>query len=200
VLLLLLVLPRLIYPILAVDILSWGLFALAFDLVFGYAGLLSFGHAMFWGTSASVPANVLLRTGLPVPVALLIGTVAALVRALRTGAAGHPRQPYARAERRLPPARADAGGVRDLRRSFGAGGRAAGGGTRSRLARRGALDHLGHRGDDDAARGDRDVARSPRRRRARAALAGRARFQHGSHGSRDRRSVRDHGALLPPGR
>ena len=83
--LLLIVLPRLIYPILAVDILSWGLFALAFDMVFGYAGLLSFGHAMFWGTSAYITANVLLHTGLPVPVALLLGTVAALVLALPTG-------------------------------------------------------------------------------------------------------------------
>ena len=85
VLALLLLLPRLIYPILAVDILSWGLFALAFDLVFGYVGLLSFGHAMFWGTSGYVTANVLLRTGLPVPVAILAGTVAALVLALPTG-------------------------------------------------------------------------------------------------------------------
>src|SRR5919202_6071455 len=85
VLLVLLVLPRIIYPILAVDILSWGLFALAFDLVFGYAGLLSFGHAMFWGTSGYVTANVLLRTGLPVPVAILAGTLAALVLALPTG-------------------------------------------------------------------------------------------------------------------
>jgi len=85
VLLVLLILPRMIYPILAVDILSWGLFALAFDLVFGYVGLLSFGHAMFWGTSGYVTANVLLRTGLPVPVAILAGTVAALVLALPTG-------------------------------------------------------------------------------------------------------------------
>ena len=85
VLLLLLVLPRLIYPILAVDILCWGLIALAFDLVFGYAGLLSFGHAMFWGTSAYVTANLLFRTGLPVPVAILLGTIAALVLSLPTG-------------------------------------------------------------------------------------------------------------------
>ena len=85
VVLVLLVLPRMIYPILAVDILAWGLFALAFDLVFGYVGLLSFGHAMFWGTSGYVTANVLLRTGLPVPVAILAGTVAALVLALPTG-------------------------------------------------------------------------------------------------------------------
>jgi branched-chain amino acid transport system permease protein len=85
VLLVLLILPRIIYPILAVDILSWGLFALAFDLVFGYAGLLSFGHAMFWGTSGYVTANVLLHTGLPVPVAILAGTLAALLLALPTG-------------------------------------------------------------------------------------------------------------------
>ncbi len=85
VLLVLLILPRTIYPILAVDILSWGLFALAFDLVFGYAGLLSFGHAMFWGTSGYVTANVLLNTGLPVPVAILAGTLAALLLALPTG-------------------------------------------------------------------------------------------------------------------
>jgi branched-chain amino acid transport system permease protein len=85
VLLLLIALPRLIYPILAVDILCWGLFALAFDLVFGYAGLLSFGHAMFWGISAYVTANLLLRTGLPVPVALLLGTVAALLLSVPTG-------------------------------------------------------------------------------------------------------------------
>jgi branched-chain amino acid transport system permease protein len=85
VLLVLLILPRLIYPILAVDILAWGLFALAFDLVFGYAGLLSFGHAMFWGTSGYVTANVLLHTGLPVPAAILAGTLAALLLALPTG-------------------------------------------------------------------------------------------------------------------
>ena len=85
VLALLLLLPRLIYPILAVDILCWGLFALAFDLVFGYVGLLSFGHAMFWGSSGYVTANVLLHTGLPVPVAILAGTLAALLLALPTG-------------------------------------------------------------------------------------------------------------------
>jgi branched-chain amino acid transport system permease protein len=85
VLLVLLVLPRLIYPVLAVDILCWGLFALAFDLVFGYAGLLSFGHAMFWGTSAYVTGNLLLRTGMPVPLGVLGGAVAAVVLALPTG-------------------------------------------------------------------------------------------------------------------
>src|SRR2546423_14116094 len=40
---------------------------------------------MFWGTSGYVTANVLLRTGLPVPIAILAGTAAALVLALPTG-------------------------------------------------------------------------------------------------------------------
>jgi branched-chain amino acid transport system permease protein len=80
-----LLLPRLIYPTLAVEILCGGLFALAFDLVFGYVGLLSFGHAAFWGTGSYLVANLLVRTAMPVPVAILIGAVAALIVALPIG-------------------------------------------------------------------------------------------------------------------
>ncbi|WP_291423403.1 branched-chain amino acid ABC transporter permease [Deinococcus sp.] len=74
--LLLLILPRLIYPVLALDVLAWGLFAVAFDLLFGFAGLLSFGHAAFWGTSAYV-TGYLLGHGQSVPVAMLAGTLSA---------------------------------------------------------------------------------------------------------------------------
>ena len=77
--------PHLVYPVLAVDILCWGLFALAFDLVFGYAGLLSFGHAAFWGTSSYVCANLLLHASLPVPLAIVLGAVAALLLSLPMG-------------------------------------------------------------------------------------------------------------------
>ncbi|MEF2279324.1 branched-chain amino acid ABC transporter permease [Deinococcus sp. YIM 134068] len=77
----LLILPRLIYPVLALDILAWGLFAVAFDLLFGFSGLLSFGHAAFWGTSAYVTA-FLLAQGQSVPVAMLGGTGAALLIAV----------------------------------------------------------------------------------------------------------------------
>ena len=80
-----LVLPLAIYPVLAVEILAWGLFALAFDLVFGYVGLLSFGHAAFWGASSYVAANLLVKTGLPVPVAIIAGGVSALVLAVPMG-------------------------------------------------------------------------------------------------------------------
>ncbi|ACO45310.1 branched-chain amino acid ABC transporter permease [Deinococcus deserti] len=78
---LLLVLPKLIYPVLALDILAWGLFAVAFDLLFGFSGLLSFGHAAFWGSSAYATAY-LLSNGQSVPVAMLGGTLVALTLAL----------------------------------------------------------------------------------------------------------------------
>jgi branched-chain amino acid transport system permease protein len=80
-----LVLPRLMYPTLAVEILCGGLFALAFDLVFGYVGLLSFGHAAFWGTASYVAANFLVRTSVPVPVAILAGAVASLLVSIPIG-------------------------------------------------------------------------------------------------------------------
>lgn len=79
--LLLLVLPKLIYPVLALDILAWGLFAVAFDLLFGFSGLLSFGHAAFWGSSAYITA-ALLGHGQSVPVAILGGVLTALLLAL----------------------------------------------------------------------------------------------------------------------
>ena len=47
-----LALPWMIYPPVALDIACWALFAVAVDLLLGYTGLMSFGHAAFWGTSA----------------------------------------------------------------------------------------------------------------------------------------------------
>lgn len=79
--LLLLVLPKLVYPVLALDILAWGLFAVAFDLLFGFSGLLSFGHAAFWGSSAYVTAY-LLGHGQSVPIAMLGGLLSALALAV----------------------------------------------------------------------------------------------------------------------
>ncbi len=77
-------LPWLIYPPIALDILAFGLFATAFDIIFGYLGLLSFGHAAFWGTSAYVCANMLQR-GHSALVAILCGMLAALVLSLPIG-------------------------------------------------------------------------------------------------------------------
>ena len=77
-------LPWVIYPPIALDILAFGLFATAFDIVFGYLGLTSFGHAAFWGVSAYVTANLLQR-GYSVPVAILAGTLGALLLSLPMG-------------------------------------------------------------------------------------------------------------------
>ena len=48
-----LALPWFVYPPVAMDIAAWALFAISVDLLLGYTGLLSFGHAAVWGTSAS---------------------------------------------------------------------------------------------------------------------------------------------------
>ena len=72
-----LLLPLGIYPVLALDILVWGLFATAFDILLGYTGLLSFGHAAFFGCGAYASAILAARLGIPYPLNALSGAVAA---------------------------------------------------------------------------------------------------------------------------
>jgi len=78
-------LPLFIYPPVAMDVAAWGLFAISVDLLLGYTGLLSFGHAAFWGSSAYVTGLVAIRSGLPFPVAVLCGTLFAMVIAVPIG-------------------------------------------------------------------------------------------------------------------
>lgn len=80
-----LALPWYIYPPVAMDIAAWALFAISVDLLLGYTGLLSFGHAAFWGTSAYTTGLIATHVGLPFPVAVLGGAVAAMVLAVPTG-------------------------------------------------------------------------------------------------------------------
>lgn len=80
-----LALPWMIYPPVALDIACWGLFAVAVDLLVGYTGLLSFGHAAFWGTSAYTAGLVAIHTGWPFPVAALAGAVAAVLLGVPIG-------------------------------------------------------------------------------------------------------------------
>jgi branched-chain amino acid transport system permease protein len=81
-----LALPKLIYPIVAIDILCFALFAVALDLLFGFAGLLSFGQAMFWGGSGYVVAILVQNLHLDGAVALGAGVVYAAVLATLVGA------------------------------------------------------------------------------------------------------------------
>jgi branched-chain amino acid transport system permease protein len=78
-------LPWGVYPPVAVDIVAWGLFAISLDLLLGYTGLLSFGHAAFWGTSAYATGIIAIDSGLPFPVAVLGGAVVAAVLAVPIG-------------------------------------------------------------------------------------------------------------------
>ncbi|MGB3437711.1 MAG: branched-chain amino acid ABC transporter permease [Actinophytocola sp.] len=75
-------LPWMIYPPVALDIAAWALFAVALDLLLGYTGLLSFGHAAFWGSSAYATGIIAIETGLPFYVAVLGGAVVAALIAV----------------------------------------------------------------------------------------------------------------------
>ena len=74
---LLLLAPTFIYPILVMKVLCFALFACAFNLLLGYTGLLSFGHAVFLGTAGYVTGHALKVWELPTLLGLLAGTVAA---------------------------------------------------------------------------------------------------------------------------
>lgn len=74
---LLLLAPTVIYPILVMKVLCFALFACAFNLLLGYTGLLSFGHAVFLGSAAYVTGHALKVWELPTLLGLLAGTGAA---------------------------------------------------------------------------------------------------------------------------
>ena len=49
--------PLYAYPVFVMDLLCFALFACAFNLLLGYAGLLSFGHAAFFGGAAYITGS-----------------------------------------------------------------------------------------------------------------------------------------------
>lgn len=70
--------------VLATEILLLGLFALSFNLLFGYTGLLSFGHAAFFAVGGYVTALLLIRDW-PLAAAALVAIAASVVTALALG-------------------------------------------------------------------------------------------------------------------
>ncbi|WP_408887538.1 branched-chain amino acid ABC transporter permease [Teichococcus aestuarii] len=71
----LLVGPFLLYPVFLMKLLCFALFACAFNLLIGYVGLLSFGHAMFFGMGGYVAAHAAKVWGLTPELAILAGGV-----------------------------------------------------------------------------------------------------------------------------
>src|ERR1700739_820734 len=74
-----------LYPFFVMQALCFALLACAFNLLIGYGGLLSFGHAMFLGTAGYVTAHALKVWGLTPALGNLVGTAAAFVLAVVTG-------------------------------------------------------------------------------------------------------------------
>src|SRR5258706_1708413 len=72
-----LVAPLVLYPIFLMKVMCFALFAAAFNLLIGYVGLLSFGHAMFLGTAGYVFAHAAKVWGFPPELAVLAGALAA---------------------------------------------------------------------------------------------------------------------------
>jgi branched-chain amino acid transport system permease protein len=78
--------PFFAYPFFVMEMLCIALFACAFNLLIGYVGLLSFGHAMFFGMASYVSAHAAKIWGLdPVP-AILCGVAVAAAMGLVAGA------------------------------------------------------------------------------------------------------------------
>ena len=80
------------YPVFLMKALCFALFACAFNLLLGFGGLLSFGHAMFLGTASYVSAHAAKVWGFPPELAILSGTLVASVLGIVTGALAIRRQ------------------------------------------------------------------------------------------------------------
>jgi branched-chain amino acid transport system permease protein len=77
--------PFVVYPIFLMKMLCFALFACAFNLLLGYTGLLSFGHAAFFGGAAYFTAHAAKVWGWPPEAAILVGVVGAALLGLVIG-------------------------------------------------------------------------------------------------------------------
>ena len=84
--------PLAVYPVFLMKAMCFALFACAFNLLIGYGGLLSFGHAMFLGTAGYGAAHAAKVWGLPPEFAILFGTACAALLGLVTGLLAIRRQ------------------------------------------------------------------------------------------------------------
>jgi len=88
----LVVAPFVTYPLFVMQALCFALFACAFNLLIGYVGLMSFGHALYFGWASYISAHAAKVWGLPPELAILAGTVTAAVLGLIAGSLAIRRQ------------------------------------------------------------------------------------------------------------
>lgn len=84
--------PFVAYPVFVMKVLCFALFALAFNLLLGYGGLLSFGHAAYFGMASYVCAFTAKHWGLTPELAILLGTAVSGMLGLVFGALAIRRQ------------------------------------------------------------------------------------------------------------
>jgi branched-chain amino acid transport system permease protein len=84
--------PLVVYPVFLMNVLCMALFACAFNLLIGFGGLLSFGHAMFLGMAGYVCAHSAKVWGWPPEAAILLGTAASTVLGFVAGVVAIRRQ------------------------------------------------------------------------------------------------------------
>src|SRR6201985_3143182 len=73
VLALIVICPFVLYPVFLMKVLCWALFACAFNLMIGYVGLLSFGHAAFFGMGSYIAAWTMKTWHVDAVVAIMFG-------------------------------------------------------------------------------------------------------------------------------
>jgi branched-chain amino acid transport system permease protein len=78
--------PYFVYPVFLMKALCFALFACAFNLLIGYVGLLSFGHAVFLGSAGYATAHSAKVWGLPPEAAILFGVIVACGLGVAIGA------------------------------------------------------------------------------------------------------------------
>jgi branched-chain amino acid transport system permease protein len=74
-----LVAPFDLYPVFLMEALAFALFACAFNLLIGYVGLLSFGHAAFFGSASYITAHTVKVWGFPPELGIVAGVAAAAI-------------------------------------------------------------------------------------------------------------------------
>jgi branched-chain amino acid transport system permease protein len=84
--------PFVLYPVFLMKALCFALFACAFNLLIGYVGLISFGHALFFGWASYVTAYTAKAWGWPPELAIVAGTAIAAVLGVVAGGLAIRRQ------------------------------------------------------------------------------------------------------------
>src|SRR4029077_20313581 len=88
----LIVAPFFIYPLFLMQALCFALFACAFNLLIGYVGLLSFGHALYFGWASYLAAHAAKVWGFPPELAILTGAATGAVLGIVAGSLAIRRQ------------------------------------------------------------------------------------------------------------